>query len=122
MSFRFCKIRLFCFIFIKFYFLSSFSIEVDKGKYQAHWEENDSFFRKYLSVLISKLILLEYCCTTWLTFGVVNSVVSNANFSSIEPVRTPVFEHFRARSSPNIRFSNILEQFHYIADKCLARI
>ena len=40
------------------------------------------------------------------------SVLSNANFSSIERVRAPVFEYFRARTSPSIRYSNIFEHFH----------
>ena len=35
------------------------------------------------------------------------SVVSNAIFSSIERVRAPVFEYFRARTSPSIRYSSI---------------
>ena len=35
------------------------------------------------------------------------SVVTNANFSSIERVRAPVFEYFRAWTSPNTRYSNI---------------
>ena len=42
--------------------------------------------------------------------ALLGSVVSNANFSSIEWVRAPGFEHFR--TSPNIRFLNIFEQFH----------
>ena len=41
-----------------------------------------------------------------------NSVVSNANFSSIERVRAPVFEYFRARTSPSIRYSNIFKHIH----------
>ena len=40
------------------------------------------------------------------------SVVSNANFSSIERVRAPIFEYFRARTSLSIRYSNIFEHFH----------
>ena len=43
------------------------------------------------------------------------SVVSNANFSSIERVRAPVFEYFRARASPSIRYSSIFEHEHYRA-------
>ena len=56
MSFIFFKIRLFSFIVVEFYFLSSFSIEVDKGKYQAHWAETDSLFPEvYLSQCKDKI-------------------------------------------------------------------
>ena len=43
------------------------------------------------------------------------SVVSNANFSSIERVRAPIFEYFRARASPSIRYSSIFEHEHHRA-------
>ena len=41
-----------------------------------------------------------------------NSVVSNANFSSIERVRAPVFEYFQAQASPSIRYLNIEQDEH----------
>ena len=42
----------------------------------------------------------------------VTSVVSNSNFSSIERVRARVFEYFRARTLPSIRYSNIERDEH----------
>ena len=41
-----------------------------------------------------------------------NSVVSNANILSIKRVRAAVFEYFRARTSPSIRYLNIEQDKH----------
>ena len=51
----------------------------------------------------------------------IKSVVSNANLSSIERVRAPVFEYFWARTSPSIIYLNIERDEHHKFVKWILR-